>query len=104
MGIVRDMHSNGELATGLHQGRWDIDVVPLGDTNVAKAYSHPIRAAILDQLKSGPQSPSKLARAIDKEVGLVSYHVRYLRDCKMVALAGTRQVRGATEHTYKLVR
>ncbi len=46
-------------------------------------------------------TPRKLADGLDENLNEVSYHVRVLRDCKVVKLVKTARVRGATQHFYR---
>jgi hypothetical protein len=45
-----------------------------------------------------------LADKLHEPVNDVAYHVRRLRDLGIIELAGTRPVRGATQHFYRAVR
>jgi DNA-binding transcriptional ArsR family regulator len=70
-----------------------------------RALAHPTRLRILDALRDGEAlSPSRLRRRAELKIalGTVSHHMRELRELGMVAPAGTRAVRGAVEHFYKL--
>jgi DNA-binding transcriptional ArsR family regulator len=71
------------------------------ETLRAKAYSHPLRARILRLLGEGVRSPGDLAVELGKPLGVVSYHVRMLRDYGMVELVRTEPRRGALQHFYR---
>jgi DNA-binding transcriptional ArsR family regulator len=72
------------------------------DPNLAKALSHPLRQRILERLSVDAEaSPSQIARLLDAPLANVAYHVRVLLELDCVELVGTRQVRGALEHTYR---
>lgn len=66
-----------------------------------RALRHPLRRQILRALK-GTKSPAQLATSLHAPLSLVSYHVRVLRACGALKEAGTREVRGAVEHFYRL--
>lgn len=70
-----------------------------------KALAHPLRLRLLDALWEGDAlSPTQLRRLTESEValGTVSHHMKELVFLGMVDPAGTRAVRGALEHFYKL--
>jgi DNA-binding transcriptional ArsR family regulator len=74
------------------------------DPNLAKALSHPLRQCILERLSAGGEaSPNQLARVLDAPLSNVAYHVRMLRELGYVELVGTRQRRGALEHSYRAI-
>ena len=68
----------------------------------AKAYTHPLRAQILQALAEQPASPKILAGQLQAPLGNVSYHVRYLARHGLIRLVATTPRRGAVEHTYQL--
>src|SRR5215217_3953931 len=77
---------------------------PAGETSearIAKALAHPLRARILQRLGERVSSPGDLAVELDAPLGVVSYHVRMLRDYDCVELVRTEPVRGALQHFYK---
>src|SRR3954451_15169718 len=77
---------------------------PLGETSearIAKALAHPLRARILQRLGERVGSPGDLAVELGAPLGVVSYHVRMLRDYDCVQLVRTEPVRGALQHFYK---
>jgi DNA-binding transcriptional ArsR family regulator len=68
------------------------------------ALKHPLRREILRvMIDKQPISPCELAERLDEPIGNVSYHVRVLAQQKVIAAAGERQVRGATQHFYRWV-
>jgi DNA-binding transcriptional ArsR family regulator len=72
------------------------------DERLSKAFSHPLRARILQRLNErGVASPNELARALREPVGNVSYHVRILRELDCVELVRTEPRRGALAHFYR---
>src|SRR3954463_10564259 len=77
---------------------------PPGETSearIAKALAHPLRARILQRLGERVASPGDLAVELGAPLGVVSYHVRMLRDYDCVELVRTEPVRGALQHFYK---
>ena len=77
---------------------------PAGETSearIAKALAHPLRARILQRLGERVASPGDLAVELNAPLGVVSYHVRMLRDYECVELVRTEPVRGALQHFYR---
>jgi DNA-binding transcriptional ArsR family regulator len=72
--------------------------------SLAAILSHGLRRRIWDSISERPVSPRELADQLRAPVNDVSYHVRRLRDMGVIELAGTRPVRGATQHFYRAVR
>ena len=72
------------------------------------ALGHPMRLAVLYAIRGlGESSPVELAELLAPEarpVSAVAYHVRRLLDAGLIELAGTRPVRGALEHRYRVTR
>lgn len=66
--------------------------------------AHPVRIQILDQMRADPLSPKGLTQLITPRValGTVAYHVRALLDAGLIRESGTKPVRGAVEHFYRL--
>src|SRR5215211_7810471 len=71
------------------------------EARIAKALAHPLRARILQRLGERVASPGDLAVELGAPLGVVSYHVRMLRDYDCVELVRTQPVRGALQHFYK---
>jgi DNA-binding transcriptional ArsR family regulator len=77
---------------------------PPGETSearIAKALAHPLRARILQRLGEWIASPGDLAVELNAPLGVVSYHVRMLRDYDCVELVRTEPRRGALQHFYR---
>src|SRR3954452_20906755 len=77
---------------------------PPGETSearIAKALAHPLRARILQRLGERVASPGDLAGGLDAPLGVVSYHVRMVRDYDCVELVRPEPRRGALQHFYK---
>jgi biotin operon repressor len=66
--------------------------------------SHSLRRRLWDAITERPISPRELADELGEPVNDVAYHVRKLRDMGIIEPAGTRPVRGATQHFYRAVR
>src|SRR6187200_3483509 len=71
------------------------------EARIAKALAHPLRARILQRLGERVASPGDLAVELGAPLGVVSYHVRMLRDYDCVELVRTEPRRGALQHFYK---
>src|SRR5919202_364803 len=85
-------------SSGNHRSR------PPGETSearIAKALAHPLRARILQRLGERVASPGDLAVELNAPLGVVSYHVRMLRDYDCVELVRTEPRRGALQHFYR---
>jgi DNA-binding transcriptional ArsR family regulator len=73
--------------------------------SLAAIVTHPVRRRIWYAMaEQQPISPRELADELHEPVNDVAYHVRVLRDLGVIELAGTRPVRGATQHFYRAVR
>jgi DNA-binding transcriptional ArsR family regulator len=73
--------------------------------SLAAIVTHPLRRRIWYAMaEQRPISPRELADKLHEPVNDVAYHVRRLRDLGIIELAGTRPVRGATQHFYRAVR
>ena len=66
-----------------------------------KAFTHPLRVAILARLDEAVLSPKELASELRSPLPVVSYHVRELERLKMIELVKTAQRRGAVQHWYR---
>lgn len=71
------------------------------DERIIKALGHPLRRRILATLDERIASPKELSRALGQELGVVSYHVRILRELGLLELTGQEQKRGAIESHYR---
>jgi DNA-binding transcriptional ArsR family regulator len=71
------------------------------EARIAKALAHPLRARILQRLTQRVASPADLALELGAPLGVVSYHVRMLRDYDCVELVRTEPRRGALQHFYR---
>lgn len=73
-----------------------------GVADCIKAIGTPQRRHILRSLHQAEEarSPSELAEALEVSVSHVAYHVKVLKECRVLALTDTRPSRGAIEHFY----
>jgi DNA-binding transcriptional ArsR family regulator len=72
-----------------------------GPLRLLKAFTHPLRVAILARLDEDVLSPKELAVELKSSLPVVSYHVRELERLKMIELVRTAQRRGAVQHWYR---
>ena len=68
------------------------------------ALAHPLRRQILRRMlkEKGEVSPRELAADLSQPLSALSYHVRVLAECDAIKLRGTKQVRGSTQHFYRV--
>jgi DNA-binding transcriptional ArsR family regulator len=79
--------------------------VPVNWERLARATAHPLRISILEILGiDGGRvlSPSDLSRELQIPLSNTNYHVTELAKGGLIELVRERQVRGATEHFYRL--
>jgi DNA-binding transcriptional ArsR family regulator len=79
--------------------------IPVNWENLARATAHPLRVSILEILGiDGGRvlSPSDLSRELQIPLSNTNYHVTELAKSGLIELVRERQVRGATEHFYRL--
>src|SRR6476620_2402028 len=100
---------NGDLSTngnGNGNGaRANGAAVPVDWEQLARATAHPLRVSILEILGiDGGRvlSPSDLSRELQIPLSNTNYHVTELAKSGLIELVRERQVRGATEHFYRL--
>jgi DNA-binding transcriptional ArsR family regulator len=73
----------------------------LDDPRYIKALSHPLRVRILAILEERTASPVQVARVLEANLGVVSYHVRTLERLGLIKLVKETPSRGAVEHHYR---
>lgn len=73
------------------------------EERLMKALSHPLRVQILTLANERPWSPNEMSKELDEGLSQVSYHVKVLKDFKMIEMTNTEPRRGAVEHFYKAV-
>src|SRR3954454_16399905 len=79
--------------------------VPVEWEQLARATAHPLRVSILEILGidgGRTLSPSELCLELQIPLSNTNYHVTELHKASLIELARERQVRGATEHFYRL--
>jgi DNA-binding transcriptional ArsR family regulator len=69
--------------------------------DLVKSLAHELRAEILAILNERMASPNELAKELDEGLSQVSYHVKVLKDYKVITLVKTEPRRGAVEHYYR---
>lgn len=75
----------------------------LVDCAKMKALSHEDRVEVFAILCERLASPKEIAAELNEGLGQVSYHVKVLRECKLIALDHKVPRRGAVEHFYRAV-
>ena len=79
--------------------------MPVDWEHLARATAHPLRVSILEILGiDGGRvlSPSDLSHELQIPLSNTNYHVTELAKAGLIELVRERQVRGATEHFYRL--
>jgi DNA-binding transcriptional ArsR family regulator len=100
--------SNGRSANGkgvTHANGDGHASLPLDWEHLARATAHPLRVSILEILSMDggrTLSPSDLSQELQIPLSNTNYHVTELAKAKLVDLVRQRQVRGATEHFYRI--
>jgi DNA-binding transcriptional ArsR family regulator len=98
--------TNGKsLADAAKNGRPYGPSIPVDWERLARATAHPLRVSILEILGiDGGRvlSPSDLSRELQIPLSNTNYHVTELAKSELIELVRERQVRGATEHFYRL--
>ena len=100
-------HSEGLQISGdaAQNGRPGHSSIPVNWERLARATAHPLRVSILEILGiDGGRvlSPSDLSRELQIPLSNTNYHVTELAKSSLIELVRERQVRGATEHFYRL--
>ena len=79
--------------------------LPVDWEHLARATAHPLRVSILEILGiDGGRilSPSDLCKELQIPLSNTNYHVTELAEAGLIELVRERQVRGATEHFYRV--
>lgn len=101
-GHVESRHISANAA---ENGRPGSASIPVNWERLARATAHPLRVSILEILGiDGGRvlSPSDLSRELQIPLSNTNYHVTELAKSSLIELVRERQVRGATEHFYRL--
>jgi DNA-binding transcriptional ArsR family regulator len=86
-------------------GKGRVTSLPLDWEQLARATAHPLRISIMEILgMDGGRtlSPSDLSQELQIPLSNTNYHVTELAKAGLIKLTGQRQVRGATEHFYRI--
>ena len=97
------VHANGNGHAGGNGG--GRPSLPLDWEHLARATAHPLRVSILEILSmegGRTLSPSDLSHELQIPLSNTNYHVTELAKAGLIDLASERQVRGATEHFYRI--
>jgi DNA-binding transcriptional ArsR family regulator len=97
-----DVNGNGN---GNGNGQHASSSLPVDWEQLARATAHPLRVSILEILGidgGRTMSPSDLSRELQIPLSNTNYHVTELAKASLIELVRERQVRGATEHFYRL--
>ena len=79
--------------------------LPVDWEHLARATAHPLRVSILEILGidgGRTLSPSELSQELQIPLSNTNYHVTELAKADLIELVRQRQVRGATEHFYRI--
>jgi DNA-binding transcriptional ArsR family regulator len=99
---------NGHSANGhdgIHANGNGKSSLPLDWEHLARATAHPLRISILEILGldgGRTLSPNELSQELQIPLSNTTYHVTELAKAGLIELARQRQVRGATEHFYRI--
>lgn len=94
--------ASGAVGNGNGNGHHSL---PVDWEQLARATAHPLRVSILEILGlDGGRvlSPSDLCRELQIPLSNTNYHVTELAKAGLIELVRERQVRGATEHFYRI--
>jgi DNA-binding transcriptional ArsR family regulator len=97
--------ANGNSHGKAPENGQNADSLPVNWERLARATAHPLRVSILEILGiDGGRvlSPSDLSRELQIPLSNTNYHVTELAKSGLIELVRERQVRGATEHFYRL--
>jgi len=97
--------ANGDSNGKAPENRDNGSSLPVNWEQLARATAHPLRVSILEILGiDGGRvlSPSDLSRELQIPLSNTNYHVTELAKSGLIELVRERQVRGATEHFYRL--
>ena len=92
-------HSGNGNGNGKHAS------LPVNWEHLARATAHPLRISILEILGldgGRTLSPSDLSLELQIPLSNTNYHVTELAKAGLIQLVSQRQVRGATEHFYRI--
>lgn len=103
MALTNGHPANGNGATrAVENGHGSL---PVDWEHLARSTAHPLRVSILEILgMDGGRtlSPSELCQELQIPLSNTNYHVTELAKSALIEMVDQRQVRGATEHFYRL--
>jgi DNA-binding transcriptional ArsR family regulator len=69
------------------------------------ALGHAMRRQILREMLGTQEeiSPRELSAKLSQQLTALSYHVRVLDECGAIELVRTEQIRGSTQHFYRVI-
>jgi DNA-binding transcriptional ArsR family regulator len=97
--------ANGQIAHANGNSSGSGAALPVDWESLARSTAHPLRVSVLEILGlDGGRvlSPSDLSLELQIPLSNTNYHVTELAKGGLIELVGQRQVRGATEHFYRL--
>lgn len=103
MAIRNGHNSNG--SSRINGNGKPAESIPVDWEHLARATAHPLRVSILEILGlDGGRilSPNDLSQELQIPLSNANYHVTELAKAGLIELVRQRQVRGATEHFYRL--
>ncbi len=95
------MPPKGKTTKGRKKGKGRTKSKRGVNQDLVKSLAHELRAEILAILNERMASPNELAKELDEGLSQVSYHVKVLKDYKVITLVKTEPRRGAVEHYYR---
>lgn len=98
-------NGNGTAFSPQNGRKGTTQAIPVNWEKLARATAHPLRVSILEILGiDGGRvlSPSDLSQELQIPLSNTNYHVTELAKAGLIELVRERQVRGATEHFYRL--
>ena len=98
-------NGNGHPTQASGNGSGNGAALPVDWEHLARSTAHPLRVSVLEILGlDGGRvlSPSDLSLELQIPLSNTNYHVTELAKSGLIELCGQRQVRGATEHFYRL--
>jgi DNA-binding transcriptional ArsR family regulator len=73
------------------------------DRRLMKALTHSVRVQCLSLMVDGEWSPNQLHKELGVGLSQISYHIKQLKDYKLIEMTKTEPRRGAVEHFYRAV-
>jgi DNA-binding transcriptional ArsR family regulator len=105
MNQPNESSSNGHGAAARNGNGNGHGSLPVDWEHLARATAHPLRISIMEILgmdEGRTLSPSELSQELQIPLSNTNYHVTELAKAGLIELASQNQVRGATEHFYRV--